>query len=147
MKEIPMIFQGWGVRAIGDGTKTMTRRIKFNGQPGDRIWVKETFAFGLSNMGGIAYHATSKWDDFEDGTPDNFKAIKWRPSIFMPRWASRYLLEVLSVREECIQDISDDDAEREGVDITNASIPGFRRERFRKVWDSINQAQAALRQL
>ena len=116
MKEIPMIFQGWGVRAIGDETKTMTRRLKFNGQPGDRIWVRETWAplvsGGSPEFNLACYQATDEFDG------------KWKPSIHMPRWASRYMLEVLSVREERVQDISEADAIAEGIEGHNESTGG-----------------------
>ena len=141
MKEKPILFSGKMVRAILDDRKTMTRRVVKPqpeqdtdcpyhigtgierkaricpyGKPGDRLWVRETFAEGLSNKEGIAYRATSKWYDFEDGTPENFKEIKWKPSIFMPRWASRITLEITNVRVERLQDISEEDAKREGVE-------------------------------
>lgn len=85
------------------------------GQPGDRLWVRETFACGLSTKSGIAYRATSQWSDFEDGTPQDHEKITWKPSIFMPRWASRITLEVTAVRVERLQDISEADATAEGI--------------------------------
>ncbi len=56
----------------------------------------------------------SSWTDDDGASIDN---IPWRPSIHMPRWASRITLEVLSVRVERVQEISEDDAELEGVDM------------------------------
>lgn len=61
-----------------------------------------------------------------------------RPSIHMPRWASRLTLEVVDVRAERLHAVTDDDALAEGVDRTNASIPGYARTRFARLWDSIN---------
>lgn len=142
------------------------------GQPGDRLWVRETWRVGAwSEEGKIAVdykadgYCRREWltvDDenlfarlWQQSTDDAIAAIgqreryewnpgsspcRWRPSIHMPRWASRLTLEILSVRVERVQDIRDDDAEREGVDTTNASIPGYCRERFRRLWDSINAA-------
>jgi len=105
------------------------------GKPGDRLWVREAFAVGLSNQEGIAYRATSKWYDFEDGTPENFKEIKWKPSIFMPRWASRITLEITNVRVERLQDISNKDIESEGA-CGMACVT--HRLTFKQLWDSIN---------
>lgn len=71
------------------------------GVVGDRIWVRETFATGLSTKSTLAYRATHKREDLEDGFYDT---IKWTPSIHMPRWASRILLEITDVRVERLQD-------------------------------------------
>jgi hypothetical protein len=89
------------------------------GKAGDILWVRETWAPGLSNAEPYAYKATAKWDDFEDGTPDSFKEIKWRPSIHMPRHACRLKLKILSIRVERLHDITPDDADREGVESWN----------------------------
>jgi hypothetical protein len=84
-------------------------------QKDDILWVRETFADGLSNKEPYAYKATSKWDGFEDGTPESFKDIKWKPSIFMPKEACRNFLKATNVRVEILQDISEEDALAEGV--------------------------------
>lgn len=82
------------------------------GAVGDRIWVRETWASGLSTKSTLAYRATHKREDLEDGFYDT---IKWTPSIHMPRWASRILLEITDVRVERLNAISEEDAQREGV--------------------------------
>lgn len=141
MKERPMIFNAEMVRAILDGRKTQTRRIvKLShergmvnpvvrgrngeissitcrlaplfcplGQPGDRIWVREAWARYNIDRGshGMAYRATPPEDWPKEG--------RWRPSIHMPRWASRIMLEITGVRVERLNDISHEDAEREGI--------------------------------
>lgn len=77
------------------------------GVPGDRLWVKEAWAQDYRAPyidDAILYRAT-------DGevSPD-----KWTPSIHMPRWSSRLLLEVEDVRCERLQDIDEESAVREG---------------------------------
>jgi hypothetical protein len=84
------------------------------GVPGDRLWVRETW--GGDDCSGYAYRADHPdWARFQgDGEqPDS----AWRPSIHMPRRASRLLLEVTSVRAERLHDISEEDAIAEGVAI------------------------------
>lgn len=82
------------------------------GAVGDRIWVREAFASGLSTKSTLAYRATHKREDLEDGFYDT---IKWTPSIHMPRWASRILLEITNIRVERLNAISEEDARAEGI--------------------------------
>jgi len=148
-KERPILFSGPMIRAILAGTKTKTRRVVkpqpdedglaklINGPwhdtdarpyrcrygvPGDRLWVRETFAWLSGGTGcpddadGVLYRATDPgWDDEQTG-------LRWRPSIFMPRAASRILLEITDVRVERLHEISDDDARLEGI--TELSLQG-----------------------
>ena len=67
------------------------------------------------------------------------REITWRPSIHMPRWASRISLGITSVRVERLQDISEADAIAEGVR-NSLHLPGgrFARENFAHLWWTIN---------
>ena len=111
------------------------------GVPGDRLWVRETWRYHDWTEDGlpwIAYRADDSAALCEDVTPewcDRVEAAwatlsdprntaidgrardrKWRPAIFMPRWASRLTLDVVSVRVERLQAITEEDANREGVE-------------------------------
>lgn len=79
------------------------------GRPGDRLWVRETHSFvpdseEPAGCSQVLYAASGEGP-----------YGKWRPSIHMPRWASRILLEIVSVRVERLQNISEADAGTEGV--------------------------------
>ena len=102
------------------------------GDVGDRLWVRETWHddFGGADMprlrnsdgdpDGVLYRADHNCKSFEAGCPCNpdgdGKRSEWRPSIHMPRWASRITLEVTNVRVERVTDISEADAMAEGVE-------------------------------
>ncbi|MBD6994637.1 hypothetical protein HKT12_06045 [Klebsiella pneumoniae] len=97
------------------------------GKPGDRIWVRETFCpVDDTQYGGekwVDYRATPRYEASHpagwDSAPNDAEALKWRPSIHMPRWASRILLEITGVRVERLNAISPEDAESEGLERTN----------------------------
>ena len=119
------------------------------GQPGDRLWVRETWAAPhaydhlpprmISQEARIHYTATE-----ERG------GLLWRPSIHMPRWVSRITLEITAVRVERLQDISEADALAEGIYKplgsqfwhTNPSaniLPGETPQwAYRNLWESIS---------
>lgn len=175
MKERPIIFSGSMVNAILEGRKTQTRRVIRRtesgrvkergtcrnwhlddtgayaacpyGLPGDRLWVRETWGYGCGVHGHppecdsrcVIYRASGGDTGPDDG--------KWRPSIHMPRWASRIDLEITVVRVQRVQDISDADARAEGVvpwdDLAGKGVTvGQRlfshRLAFRHIWDKIN---------
>lgn len=74
------------------------------GLPGDRLWVRETWS---TSANGWIYKADGI--DLSDAL-----SLRWKPSIHMPRWASRITLEVVSVRVERVQGISEGDIIKEG---------------------------------
>lgn len=86
------------------------------GKPGDHLWLKETWR-------QYSRSECACYDDCQcppSGTvfyrADHDEEIKWRPSIFMPRWASRITLEITGVRVERLQEISEEDAKKEGIE-------------------------------
>lgn len=174
MKEHPILFSGAMVRAILVGRKTMTRRVMKPqpkgapdnvraieviaaemlagdccpyGQPGDRLWVRETWADvrGMFDPDlfpcGYAYRCDSDDEALEIARG---YGVCWKPSIFCPRCASRITLEVTAVRVERLQDITEEDAEAEGVGPiipTEADWWMPRRpyaSMFLQLWESIN---------
>lgn len=108
------------------------------GKPGDLLWVRETWTQYPIELNpepcDAWYKATS------NGPPPPFK---WRPSIHMPRWASRITLRITDIRVERLQDISEDDARAEGcdparwIDETDVGMEGYR-EGFARLWNKIN---------
>lgn len=108
------------------------------GKPGDRLWVRETFC--LDDNGH------NEWPMFRaDGAalptrPATRKPARWVPSIHMPRWASRLLLEITDLRVERLQDISEADIIAEGTPMTLPDGTPFRcttpRQRFAELWDA-----------
>ncbi|HBX8047498.1 TPA: hypothetical protein MIH14_23105 [Klebsiella pneumoniae] len=105
---------GWG-GLVGDACPF--------GDVGDRIWVRETFCpVDDTQYGGekwVDYRATPKFEASHpagwDSAHNDAEALKWRPSIHMPRWASRILLEITDVRVERLNAISEEDARAEGI--------------------------------
>lgn len=79
------------------------------GQPGDRLWVRETWGFN-PDFPGVHSQACYRADRGHE-----YDGIRWRPSIHMPRTACRLVLEVTGVRVERLQDISYEDAIAEGM--------------------------------
>lgn len=88
------------------------------GAPGDRLWVRETWARD-SEDGALFYRADvgtgNEADDWQHNIDVGASGYRWRPSIHMPRTVSRITLEITAVRVERLQDISEADAIAEGV--------------------------------
>ncbi|MDH0032541.1 MULTISPECIES: hypothetical protein [unclassified Acinetobacter] len=116
------------------------------GQIGDRLWVRETFRLYDSDE---CPHADFPCGCPRHGTPlykashDCGDGEKWKPSIHMPRWASRILLEITNIRVERVQDITTEDAKAEGFDYSthpSAIQMGYAigaKTNFRITWEQI----------
>ena len=93
-----------------------------NGQPGDRLWVREAWRViegADSTPPRDLSPAHRIWFEADRLQQPGFG--KFRPGMFMPRWASRTLLEITDIRVERLQDISEADAVAEGIRISSAA--------------------------
>ncbi|MGR6939356.1 morphogenetic protein [Klebsiella aerogenes] len=126
------------------------------GKPGDRIWVRETFRVHsrATDVATLVYKASvrNSWTEQTHRVPVSVcnkpaTPEKWTPSLHMPRWASRILLEITGVRVERLNAISQEDAQDEGMELTGwrptYSDPDSGGEvwtpydNFARLWDSI----------
>lgn len=120
------------------------------GKPGDRIWVRETWYCDHFEVQKGPYLEVPEAHELLVYRADNERPYEaeqpvWRPSIHMPRWASRVLLEIVSVRVERLNDCSDADARAEGTPGGHGVIPSYNynatpSEHFCHLWESINGA-------
>lgn len=169
MRERPMLFNGAMVRAILAGQKTQTRRAVAGvrgdncltmrkptktkagivthvldaaerglcpfGKPSDRLWVRETWAQHPD-------YPDARRAVYQADPGAEYDSERWRPSIHMPRWACRLVLEITAVRVERLHAISEADSLSEGV--AADSVEGFSaagmaqpaRFAFRDLWTS-----------
>ncbi len=140
----PMLFNTEMVRAILGGCKTVTRRavkpqptmygflethfdwnkVKDLYRPEDILYVRETF---FEHRGHFYYKADGKYEALSKLGIQ----FKWRPSIHMPKKAARIFLRVTDVRVERLQNITDEQAEKEDFkDYTSTALG------FAELWDS-----------
>lgn len=157
-------------------TRLVDGRWRIEAHRDQRLWVRETWAPAFGSVSHeYGEHSVSEWDDEihgplakdahgleiyyradgEDALPAEFSMphgseIRWRPSIHMPRWASRITLKVAGVRIERVAGISAEDARAEGL--IEAGAPDLRlfsggedfdshsdpRDAFHELWESIN---------
>jgi hypothetical protein len=140
----------YGFRPIGSQVLEEMPAACPYGIPGDRLWVREKWRLGAEFCStrlrdwrypeDLAEHVHYAIDDIQE----HF-AGQYRPSIFMPRWASRITLEITGIRVERLQDITEEDAIAEGferdfkpdgssygAELTTAC------EQFESLWQSIN---------
>lgn len=141
------VFHVGGSKWEASEQDSMGRRISSNrsdewhcpyGAVGDRLWVRETHMPMPHLNAKVFYRAT-----------DRLVGGRWKPSIFMPRILSRALLEIVSIRVERLQEISEEDAYAEGCEGETCapvgSTPGdgstcwtLFKPAYQKLWDSIN---------
>lgn len=142
---------GAGFQWYGDDGVSSVFDCPFGGV-GDRIWVRETFQGPLfdfdqmdayckdsapfENSQFCVYKADGKSAPEFFDADDNLRCC-WRPSIHMPRWASRILLEITDVRVERLNDISECDAKAEGAPTECTLIGDKHYPGFRSLWKSI----------
>ena len=178
MTDRPILFSAPLIRAIlrevsAPGTgKTQTRRVlkprprrtiffdaKTAGleqfrepayRAGDRLWVREAISYDRLDVDRDGILPPWYW---ADGNPDAGDWTRPKPSIHMPRWASRLTLIVTDVRVQRLQDISEDDARAEGIehdqDRSRGNVIAWRDyldrggkcgtaiASFRSLWDSL----------
>jgi hypothetical protein len=132
------------------------------GVAGDRLWVKETFGFShqdddINQKERVVYYRAGHPHHVTDSGIDSLKYCQsgclmepnhyvrhpdvWKPSIFMPRWASRITLEIVSTRIERLNEISEEDAKAEGVKGALVSEEGVHcayKTAYAVLWDEIN---------
>jgi len=136
------------------------------GQPGDRLWVRETWAH-YQTVNHRRRHDGAAFSEVSDGlagyradgheTIEDFRqhikimsecdlenvvinGNRWLPSIHMPRWASRITLEVTGVRVERLQEISENDAWAEGCEGFDDDVSGGKSgyQEYAELWEQIN---------
>lgn len=160
-RERPILFSAPMVRALLDGSKTQTRRevkpsrfVQFTrdaikmtgdparlpcpyGNPGDRLWVRETWAARHEYDGHKPAHipALARW---HYAATEDRGGLLWRPSIHMPRWACRITLVVTGVRAERLHDISRCDAMAEGCPFPNMARGEDPRVWYEDLWCDLN---------
>lgn len=121
------------------------------GKPGDRLWVRETW--NAMNRQGQWWHDVKALKAERElynwaWTNPIYPALqeippKWLPSIHMPRAASRITLEVVKIRVEQVQDISEEDAVAEGCVVwsENGQITDTAVSDYAQLWNEINLAR------
>lgn len=162
----------FSAEAVGGGAYMNEEIYCPYGQPGDRLWVRETWMPKISHSCGddvcdcetvyVNYPAGGEGMYFHGGIPEEWvmpeAAMRGKsvPSIHMPRWASRILLEIVSVRVERLHDLSEGDAVAEGIERMPCAVPDTKlwknynpgngctpsmsipQNSFRSLWESIN---------
>ncbi|MDE4202917.1 hypothetical protein PXK20_05385 [Phaeobacter gallaeciensis] len=172
LKPQPTSYQGereeiTQIGKVGYPTEIFTKKL-CNGSygeivkfaPGDRLWVREAWRSerswdnlpprDLFAADPIWTEADGEWSDIVSPS-HGFTTGKLRPSMFMPRWASRITLDVTDVRVQRLQEISGSDAAAEGVQLSRwitGNYPFFDNgvevdnavlvDKFRTLWDSLN---------
>ncbi|MEE4694759.1 hypothetical protein V2K91_05865 [Pseudomonas alliivorans] len=138
-------------------TKHFVRSDCPYGQPGDRLWVREAWQAD-AQVDSVAPRDLSQGEPIQYPADGAYRQTgcsmitpgKTRPSIHMPRWVSRILLEITDVRVERLQDISRSDIRAEGLECppelaSDDVSPNYRDwypAAWRDLWESINGAES-----
>lgn len=168
VKPQPDYVNSLGVPFFPNGKGPVDYRLCPYGKPGDQLWVREKFEVVRETCGyEVAEYDYFQWEEEIYGPPQEALKDKcprggeralilyaadeeepvwrWKPSIYMPRWASRLTLEVTGVRVERLQEISNEDALAEGVlgDECLTGKPYFADQPlpcmcYANLWESIN---------
>lgn len=122
------------------------------GKPGYRLWVRETYVPNYFDINQEYGNNNGYKADWTASAAEVCKEPKWKPSIFMPRHASRILLEITDIRVERVQDITESEAIAEGVELLNNSPfnqwKSYKEkgrfhlhawQSFQSLWNSINE--------
>ena len=145
-KAIHELNLGKSVGLFKDGV--VKKRMAPRYQKGDLLWVREAWhTDSIAVDKGRAEH-----EDIMSASPICYRADKvhegsgcsWRSPMFMPKWAARIWLKVLSVRVERLQDITIGDIEKEGISANKASMSmrvygEALKDKFAVAWDAINK--------
>lgn len=165
--DLPIIMSAPMVLALIERRKTKTRRLAWrwpadpeNGMhestpsswqrvgPGDRLWVREAWAHDGPDLATVRARredamtggGSMTYGPYYRATEVSPDTLKWRPSIFLPRWASRITLTVTATWIEHVQDISEEDAQAEGV--LKPTLPRWSaspyRSAFRGLWNDLH---------
>lgn len=109
-----------------DAMHGTVHRVYSRIEPGDRLWVKETWC---PRSNGVLLIETLQRPFYRagDGVGDMAKPTgwRWRPSIFMPRWASRLTLEVTSIRVQRLHELTKADAIAEGIHCVQGPVGAY----------------------
>lgn len=139
--ELVAVFQDGLARfCTHDGSQELTVKCPYGGY-GDRLRVKEIWQLQMhSGCFDIAYKDGKLKDAGSNPYMTKYKhlmerCLMWRSSLFMPRWASRILLEITEIRAERLQEITLVDCWDEGI----RTIPAYNRiDAYHYLWDSLN---------
>ena len=109
------------------------------GEVGDRLWVRETFmVYDCPEFKSMEEDLTRKPLVIYKADGRKYKGEKWKPSIHMPRWASRILLEITNIRVERLQEITTGDAWDEGCPHSDVSAIDIW---FKPIWNKIHKKE------
>lgn len=134
---------GWPNVDMVPATQQLAAQFSPYGIVGDRLWGRETH---MVRDRDVIYRADANQAEERSvvrlARKHGTKVPPWTPSIHMPRWASRILLEITGVRVERLQDISEDDIQSEGVTNGVFLTEKGRREAWQFLWERINGAES-----